>query len=1099
MKNSLIPLSVFVFALPLAAHAAPEGVAPEVWAQLAPQVERAAYGFREASGTATARNRAQDFALAADRAGLAVDGALRLKAAALNGEPLPEAEPTTSGGRVEYRRGAVVEWFENRAEGLEQGFTIGNPPVTISNDQGMLNLEVSFETELDIQVAEDGQAVTLSDEQGAEKYRYGKLQVFDADGKMLDSFFRAEAGTIEIVCDASRARFPVTIDPVLTGMAKKILPTAGASDDFFGGSVALAGDVAVVGALYNDDAGANCGAVYVFERDVGGSNAWGQVKTLVPSTANGQEYFGCSVAVDGDVIAVGARGDATKGASAGAAYVFERNLAGTNNWGQVAQLFALDAAAYNYFGASVAVAGDVVAVGATGNDTSRGAVYVFERNRGGANLWPQVQKLVASDRLANDAFGCSVAADGDVIVAGAYGCNAYGAFSGAAYVFERFIYGADYWKQVRKLLPPYGAANDMFGCSVAVDGDVAAVGAYRANSGLGGAFVFERNAGNTNAWNWVGVLLDNDGEVDDALGYSVAVAGDVVVAGTPDDVPDGVLRSGSAYAFERNAGGTNRWGLVQKFAAADGGGGDGFGCAVAIADGSMLVGALGDDGPAGDNAGSAYLYPVQPEAWNGTNKLVGNIWGTFEGADLGKSVAVAGDVIVAGAEGAGVLGADSGLAFVYERNRIGTNRWGLVGVLNSEKANGVNDYFGCSVAAAGETIAVGAYGDEGNGEGAGAAYLFQRNVGESNDWDKLIKLVGTDTAAGDHFGSAVAAWGDVVVAGAPLAYDNTPNRGSAYVFERNTGGVNLWGQAKLLRASDAAAEDHFGSAVAAWGDVVVVGAPGDDNPDADSGSAYVYERNKGGIDNWGMAKKLAPLASEYGAGADLGTAVAIAGDVVAIGAPFGSGVADPPGMVFVFERNAGGTDNWGQVAVLIADDAENGDAFGCSVAVAEDAIVVGAEGDEWPGILSMSGSAYVFGRHAGGTNAWGQMRKFIAHDAAEYDVFGHAVAADGAVIVAGAYGDDDLIDSSGAAYVFEGTLFGPPHFSAMLRIGGFSQMGFPAQPAWIYAVQWRTNLLNGTWQDIDMGPFFGDVDGFSVAAHQTDSPTAVYRVKRQGW
>ena len=1085
--------------LPVSAPAAPEGVAPEAWSQIAPQLERASYGFEARTVGAVARNRAQDFALAADKAGLAVDGALRLRAAALNGTALPDAEPTVSDGRVEYRRGSVVEWFENRAEGLEQGFTINHQPAT--SDQ--LFLEVSFATDLAVEVAEDGRAVVLKDEQGATKYRYGGLKSFDADGRDLDSFFRlgtgaGAVGAVEIVCDVSRARFPVTIDPVLTAMAKKLLPTEGAADDWFGSAVALDGDLAVVGAPNHDDPDANVGGVYVFERHAGGSNVWGQVAVLAPPEGDGGELFGGAVGVSGDVIVVGARGDPAKGPDAGAAYVFERNLGGTNNWGRVTKLLASDGAPNDSFGFSVAVAGDVVAVGAVGDDSSRGAVYVFERNIVGVNAWQQVRKLVPTDVAAGFDFGCSVAVAGDVIVAGAYGCNTYGSLSGAAYVFERNLDGIDTWKQTRKLLPPYGEANYFFGRSVAVDGDVAVVGAYGVDDNLGAAYVFERNAGGTNAWQWVAILLDREGVAEDGLGYSVAVAGDVVVAGAAGDAGAGAV-SGAAHVFERNAGGTNRWGQVQKCAAADRAAGDFFGCAVAAAEGLILVGAYLDDDIAGDNCGSAYLFPYQPEDWNGTNKLVGNIWGTYEGASLGKSVAVDGDVIVAGAEGTGVLGADSGTAFVYERNQRGTNRWGLVSILNSGNAQGINDYFGCSVAAWGDVIAVGAYGDEANGEGAGAAYVFERNQGDPNDWDKVTKLVGTGNAAMDHFGQSVAAAGDMVVVGAPLSYDTTPNRGSAYVFERNSGGANAWGQAKMLRATDASAEDHFGQSVAVAGDVVVVGAPGDDNPAVDSGSAYVFERNAVSVDNWGFVKKLAPLALDIAAGADFGAAVAAAGDLIVVGAPFGSGAEDPPGAAYVFERNAGGTNNWGQVAKLVSSDAEDGDAFGCSVAIADDLVVVGAEGDEWPGFLSMVGSAYVFGRHAGGTNAWGQMRKLVAHDPEAYDLFGHAVAAAGAVIVVGAYGDDDLIEDSGAAYVFEGTLFGPPMITAMQRSGGFSQMGFSAQPAWIYTVQWRTNLLNGIWMETDFGAFFGDVDGFSVAAHQTDSPTAVYRVRRQGY
>jgi hypothetical protein len=512
------------------AWAAPEGVAPETWSRIAQQLEVASYDFRDQGGRALAWNRAQDFRVAADRAGVVVADRLRFRAISVDdgtgAQVLPDAMPVSAGRRLEYRRGAVTEWYENRPEGLEQGFTIAGDRVQGSGVGGRgsgfrvqgegrtavatMALEVEFETELAVRVVEDGLAVQLKNSQETVVYRYGGLKVTDAAGRLLSSGFRPASGNrpfdfaqgrhsaiVRIVFDASGAEFPITVDPVLTSMEKKLAASDGALYDYFGGAVAAAGDVIVVGASYDDDLGGDSGSACVFERNAGGTNAWGQVKELVAPDGADLDYFGCDVAVAGDVIVAGAYGNDGPGADSGSAYVFERNAGGTNAWGQVCKLVAADGAASDRFGYAVAAAGDVIVVGAPWDHNFggfSGSAYVFERNAGGTNAWGQVRKLRASDAVEYDYFGYSVAAAGDVIVAGAYGNDGLGADSGSAYVFERNAGGTNAWSQVCKLVAADGAASDRFGYAVGAAGDVIVVGAYLDDdkgSDSGSACVFE--------------------------------------------------------------------------------------------------------------------------------------------------------------------------------------------------------------------------------------------------------------------------------------------------------------------------------------------------------------------------------------------------------------------------------------------------------------------------------------------------------------------------------------------------------------------------------------------------------------------------------
>ena len=230
--------------------------------------------------------------------------------------------------------------------------------------------------------------------------------------------------------DDRDAVYPLQIDPLFT-QTKKLTASDAAANDRFGQSVATNGDTVVIGASSKNS---NTGAAYIFERNQGGAENWGQVQKLTASDAAVNDQFGRSVAIDGDTVVVGA---SAKNLFTGAAYIFERNQGGAENWGQVQKLTASDAAAFDNFGWSVAINGDTVVVGAWGKNSNTGAAYIFERNQGGAEHWGQVQKLTASDAVVRQ-FGYSVSINGDTVVVGAHD-------TGAAYIFERNQGGAEPW------------------------------------------------------------------------------------------------------------------------------------------------------------------------------------------------------------------------------------------------------------------------------------------------------------------------------------------------------------------------------------------------------------------------------------------------------------------------------------------------------------------------------------------------------------------------------------------------------------------------------------------------------------------------------
>ena len=217
----------------------------------------------------------------------------------------------------------------------------------------------------------------------------------------------------------------------------------------------------------------------------------------------------------------------------------------------------------------------------------------------------------------------------------------------------------------------------------------------------------------------------------------------------------------------------------------------------------------------------------------------------------------------------------------------------------------------------------------------------------------MAKLNADDGAAGDVFGSPVLFSGGTLAVGAHRAdVGGNVNQGAAYIFYRDQGGADNWGQVAKLTASDGAAGDYFGNGVVVSGDTVVVGAYLDGGG---KGSAYVFERGQGGADNWGQVKKL--TASDAIGNDKFGRSAAISVDTVVIGAHVEDGAGSDRGAAYVFERNQGGADSWGQVTKLTASDSADDDYFGRATAISGDTVVVGAYGEDGAG--SDRGAAYI--------------------------------------------------------------------------------------------------------------------------------------------
>ena len=384
-----------------------------------------------------------------------------------------------------------------------------------------------------------------------------------------------------------------------------------------------------------------------------------------------------------------------------------------------------------------------------------------------------------------------------------------------------------------------------------------------------------------------------------------------------------------------------------------------------------------------------------------------------DGDNFGNSVAISGDYVVAGAPYEDDGGAQSGAAYIFERNLGGQDNWGQVKKLTASDAEN-SDLFGSSVSISGDYVVVGAYYEDDVGTDRGAAYIYERNYGGPDNWGEVVKLSASDAQDDDIFGYSVAISGDYVVVGTWGEDGAGTNRGAAYIYERNYGGPDNWGEVVKLSASDAQDSDYFGHSVTMSGDYVVVGAILEDGAGTDRGAAYIYERNYGGPDNWGEVVKLS--ASDAQDDDRFGSSVAISGDYIVVGAFREDGAGFRLGAAYIYERNYGGPDNWGEVAKLTASDAENSDLFGSSVSISGDYVVVSASYEDGSGYNR--GAAYIYGRNYGGTDNWGEVVKLTASDAQDSDYFGHSVTMSGDYVVVGAYEEDGAGNNRGAVYIF---------------------------------------------------------------------------------
>ena len=484
-------------------------------------------------------------------------------------QPTSAAKPRASGNRVEYRRGALTEWYVNGPAGLEQGFTIARPPKGSKRGTLTLALDLSGNLTPALDAAKTG--LVLSGNGGEAAFRYSGLTAYDATGRQLRSWLELHGNRLLVQMDATGARYPVTVDPYI--QRAKLLASDGASGDELGRLLSMDADgsTVVVGAnnangTYNEQ-----GAVYAFTKPAGGWDSG--APTQAKLTASDPAYLALlgesvSISSDGSTIAAGARG---WNDFQGAVYIYLKPTGGWADATENAKLVASGGNSYDFLGGSVGISddGSTVVAGAyqapsvTMNSAGPGAAYVFVRPAGGwSGTVNNTAMLTASDGTAQmattnfgDQLGISVgiSGDGSTVVAGA---PAWNNLQGAAYVFVRpgTAWSNATQHETAKLTASDGASQppgateggDELGYAVAISGDGSTVvaGAPWNIYPAGAVYVFVSpwTGSVSSPQHQTAKLIPSDGTGMAGLSVSITDNGSKVVA----------AGYGTAYVFDKS-------------------------------------------------------------------------------------------------------------------------------------------------------------------------------------------------------------------------------------------------------------------------------------------------------------------------------------------------------------------------------------------------------------------------------------------------------------------------------------------------------------------------------------------------------------------
>jgi len=839
-------------------------------------------------------------------------------------------------------------------------------------------------------------------------------------------------------------------------------------DDNYGKSIAVSGNYVVVGASKEDSTADNSGAVYLYKKDFKGVLT--QIAKLKADDAQEDDFFGYSVAIDGDYIVVGAYKEDTNEEDAGKVYLFKRKSDEKNDVTQIAKIQSDSPQEFAQFGNAVSINGRYIAIGAShenvGTEDDAGAVYLFKRESDSIDDISLIAKLSASNAGKEDWFGHSLSIDGDYIVVGAYGEDSENDNAGAVYLFKRKSDEKNDTSQISMILIHNSRDFDYFGYSVDISGDYIIAGAYGEDTtanGAGTTYLFKRESDDEDDVTLLKAIQVKEPHSKDYFGKSVAIDGTYMIIGAYSEDIDEKVDAGAVYLFRREINDDTDIIQVEKLQARTIQENEFFGRAVALNKDNIAIATKKRH-----NEINSYIFDIEPldkvYFYNSgissyDEKMSGTLVSKFD-AQSPRSTKIS--FSLSGTDDELFNFKENSLHFDkvpdYEKPQDGgrdnsykvsvlatdeydkkasmemeilvKNRYFLHSSKTQAKNPNADDAFAQSISVSGDYVAVGVPYDDGSALGAGCAYLFKKD--DKGVLQQIAKFRADDAQEDDNFGHSISISGNYIVVGAYLEDTTDENAGTVYLFKRKSDDRDDVRQIAKIQAEDAEKDDYFGYSVAIDGNYIVVGAFGEDTKGEDAGTAYLFRRESDNNNDFTQIAKL--NADEATKGDYFGYSVDISKNYLVIGAyKYEENNDDDTTDNSDDEENDDDESDDDTNDNSDNDNSGNGDDNGNS---GDDN--GGGNNDNSGGGNSYysikragtnnssstnsinTGIAYLFKRKTDTENDTKQIAKFTADDVESYDYFGKSVAIDDDYIVVGAYNEDNNdINNSGSAYLFK--------------------------------------------------------------------------------
>ncbi len=812
----------------------------------------------------------------------------------------------------------------------------------------------------------------------------------------------------------------------------------GSADSYFGSAGDVDGDWIAVAASHlngpnNTLAEYRYGAVFLYNRNYGGVNNWGLVKTIRSPDPGNQDYFGYgnSISIEGNWMAIGEGYGDSLTTNAGSVHLYNKDQGGVDNWGFVKTIHGSSSSAYDYFGIGARMNDEMLFVIAPYNDDiglDVGAGYIFAKDQGGVDNWGEVAKIYP-DGLSlpvdwwTDLTGTNMYIDSNIAVLGSHRWDDNGFLdTGRVYIYDKDQGGTNNWGLVKTINNPTpNFTSELFGIGIASDGDWLFVGAPHDNdtygSRRGTIYAYRKDQGGVNNWGLVKILDNVVPDQSRYNAYSLDMHGDTLVSGAnlDTDTDLNIYYPGAFIIYNRNEGGVDNWGQTHRIKPLSPSYYKRMGYMIAISDDEqdVLIGGYTAAGSSGINSGVAQVFNKNhggSNNWGGVKDITPH--GVLSGRNwFGHGgISIDGDLIAVGAYSDSEAGSDTGAAYIFDKNLGGNNKWGLVkkilppnsDILQCGKTN--------AVALSNEMLLLGC---ENTDIINGGAFLYYKDYGGPNNWGLFKAFTDPFPALNDRFGYSVELRDDVLLISEFFGDEPSANAGTVNVYYRNLGGADNWGRLKSLNHSLASSSDLFGFDMTLSRDAtrLIVGASNDDTNGGDNGGAYIYYKDHGGVDNWGEVARLDYTDISTATSNLCGRSVAMDGDYAVMGCPYydledGDSGTLNEGKAFLFYKDAGGVDNWGQILSIDPPSVPTtaydvNDYFAWSVALENNTLFIG---DYVGDLFSVNGGAIlIYNKDQGGVDNWGEVTRF---DTSSSDYLRELSVDDGVIATSHTYEED---------------------------------------------------------------------------------------------